>query len=218
MKKPRICAVLTSEEIGVLEASAEMADLFEVRIDLIGPHWKTLATALHKPWIATNRLPGEGGRWTEGETRRKEELVEALCLGASMVDIDLSTPDMAEFVPVIKEKAECIISYHNYKATPRFNDLKTIVQAELAAGADICKIATTATDFSDNLAVLGLIREFPSSRLVVMAMGSAGQPSRLLGPLAGGEFTYAAVTRGQESAPGQLPLAETYHLYRMLKA
>jgi 3-dehydroquinate dehydratase type I len=93
-----------------------------------------------------------------------------------------------------------------------------VVLTELAAGADICKVATTAATFSDNLTVLRLIREFPASRLVALAMGSAGQPSRLLGPLAGAEFTYAALTSGQESAPGQLPLAETYHLYRMLKA
>jgi 3-dehydroquinate dehydratase type I len=218
MKRPHICAVLTSSDTGVLEACAEMADLFELRIDLIGAGWRVVAAAIHKPWIATLRLIEEGGGWSQGEARRKEELVAALQAGAAMVDVDISMPGLAEFVPIIRRKAECIISYHNYNATPALGDLKAVILAELAAGADICKVATTATTFSDNLTVLRLIREFPASRLVALAMGSAGQPSRLLGPLAGGEFTYAALASGQESAPGQLPLAETYHIYRMLRA
>ncbi len=218
MKNPRICAVLTSADLGHVEACSEMADLFELRLDMIGPGWRKVAAAVHKPWIATLRLKEEGGRWPLDETRRKEELLAALQAGAAMVDVDISMPGLTEFVPHIKRKAGCIISYHNYYATPHFEILREVVVAELSAGADICKIATTAASFEDNLTVLRLMREFPESRLVALAMGNAGQPSRLLGPLAGGEFTYAALTGGGESAPGQLPLAETYHLYRMLKA
>jgi 3-dehydroquinate dehydratase-1 len=218
MIKPRICAVLTSAETGILEACSQMADLYELRMDLIGPGWKEVAAAIHKPWIATLRMGEEGSGWLQGEERRKEELIAALQAGAAMVDVDISMPGLAEFVPVIKRKAECIVSYHNYNDTPPFERLKEVVEAELAAGADICKIATTAGSSSDNLTVLRLIGEFPGLRMIALAMGSAGQPSRLLGPLAGAEFAYAAVASGQESAPGQLPLAETFYLYRMLKA
>ena len=217
MRKPRICAVIASANIKAVEASSEMADIFEVRIDLIGQGWKTLAATLRKPWIATNRLSGEGGGWIEGDARCKEELLLAIQMGAGMVDLDISTPGLAEFLQTIKGRVECIISYHNYETTPPFENLAGIVRAEIAAGADICKVATTATVFSDNLTVLRLIREFPASRLVTLAMGTTGQPSRLMGPLAGAEFTYAAIESGQQSAPGQLPFDDLYHLYRMIQ-
>ena len=58
---------------------------------------------------------------------------------------------------------------------------------------------------TDNLTVLKLIAEFSSTtKIVSFAMGTEGQFSRILCPLAGGYFTYASVGEGKESAEGQL--------------
>ena len=77
MNKPRICAVIKDKEAAVAGIEP-LADLFELRIDLVGDGWEDIAGRLTKPWIATNRLAGEGGRWGESEARRKEELLKAL--------------------------------------------------------------------------------------------------------------------------------------------
>lgn len=216
MRRPRICAVITRPDLRAVREAEEQADLFEVRIDLIGPEWKALARSLTKPWIATNRLAAEGGHWQESEARRQEELLKALALGAYAVDMELATPGLERLVPVVRRVAQCLISYHNPVMTPSLEALRRVVRDELSAGADICKVVTTACGFEDNLTVLSLISEFAESRVIALAMGPEGQASRLLCPLLGGELTYGAVSRGQESATGQPAVAELAQLYRMM--
>jgi 3-dehydroquinate dehydratase-1 len=216
VKTSKICAVITHADLAAVKDAENMADLFEVRIDLIGRTWTEIARHIKKPWIATNRSGTEGGKWQESEARRKEELLKALQMGADVIDVDLSMPNLDKFVPIIKKSAECLISFHDMLGTPSPDQLKKIILAELAAGADICKVATTAKSFKDNLIVLRLIKDFPTAKIVALAMGSEGQTSRLLGPLVGGEFTYATIKSGQESACGQIPLAELHQLYRMI--
>ena len=91
--------------------------------------------------------------------------------------------------------------------------MKEIVQRELDVGADICKIVTTAQRLEDNQAVLQLIADFPQTRIVSLAMGPLGLASRILCPLVGGDFTYASIEQGKESAPGQLTVRELRKLY-----
>ena len=93
---------------------------------------------------------------------------------------------------------------HNLKETPGTEELKGIIRQEMAAGADICKVATTAQRFEDNMAVLRLFPQFPRTRLVALAMGQVGISSRVLSPMLGGYFTYASLMEGKESADGQL--------------
>ena len=67
MIKPRICAVLVSNEIKEVREIEPFVDLFEARIDLIGDGWQELVKQLRKPWIACNRNATEGGRWEGNE-------------------------------------------------------------------------------------------------------------------------------------------------------
>jgi 3-dehydroquinate dehydratase type I len=212
MASNRICAAITKRNTDISQIAA-MADLFEVRIDLIGNGWQEAASGLPKAWIACNRRKEEGGNWQDSEDRRIEELLKALPLGADIIDIELATPGLDKIVPVIKRKAACLISSHNMKETPEFDELKAIVSRQIAAGADICKVATFANKAEDNLTVLRLIAEFPSKRVIAFAMGDIGLSSRILCPLIGGDFTYAALERGAESAAGQITIKEMYDKY-----
>lgn len=110
-----------------------------------------------------------------------------------------------------------MISYHNVKATPPLDALRQIVNRQLAAGADICKVVTTARTFADNMTVLDLIAAFsPKNKIVAFAMGTKGQFSRILCPLAGGYFTYASSERGKESADGQITVNDLRKIYKIL--
>ena len=71
-------------------------------------------------------------------------------------------------------------------------------------------------DTSLSLALLHLQSDFAEARLVAFAMGAEGETSRVLSPLMGGEFAYAALAKGQESAPGQPTVAELTELYRLM--
>ena len=217
MRKPAICASIINGDLGAIKAVEPLVALFEVRIDLIGESWQDIARQLEKPWIACNRTREEGGSWQESEARRKEELLKAIQLGADIVDIELATPNLAKVVTLVKKEAKCLLSYHSIKQTPSLENLKKIINRQLAAGADICKVVTQARDAEDNLTILKLIPEFPGVNIIAFAMGQIGLPSRILSPLAGGYLTYAAIEKGAPSAPGQMTVNELYKLYQMVK-
>ena len=216
MKKTKICAAIASNDLTAIKLAEPFVELFEVRIDLIGDEWPGLAKQLNKPWIACNRLVAEGGMWQKSETERIEELVKANELGASVIDIELATKNLNEAVPLFKKRAKCLLSFHDLRGTLPLEELKELVQRELEAGADICKVITTARKFEDNLTTLQLIASFPRIKIVSFAMGPLGSTSRVLCPLVGGDFTYASIEEGKESAPGQITVGDLRKLYEMV--
>ena len=217
MNKPRICAVIVNPDLDAIKEVEPLTDLFEVRIDMIGDGWQELVKKLKKPWIATNRTIDEGGKWQGTEARRIEGLLQAIALGAEMVDIEFRTKNLENIVPLVKKRVKCILSFHDLEKTPAYEEMKRIVQKQLKAGADICKVVTTAGKFEDNLSVLQLVSEFSKNKVVSFAMGQEGQISRVLSPLVGADFTYASIEVGKESAPGQITVKELTRIYGMIK-
>jgi 3-dehydroquinate dehydratase type I len=215
MDRHQICGVITNL-VQIPSKVIEQVDLFELRIDCIGKHWIEIVPQLCKPWIATNRPQNEGGYWRGNEMMRQKELFKAIDFGASIIDIELHTPGLCRIVEAIKKGADCLISYHNYELTPPIDELTTIFNKQLVAGADICKIVTRARFFEDNLTILKLIKGSRSHRLIAFAMGQEGLLSRVLCPLIGGEFTYATLTAEQASAEGQPIITELKALYDLL--
>jgi 3-dehydroquinate dehydratase type I len=217
MKRVAICASVTNPNIEAIKAVEPHIELFEIRIDLIGNQWQDILQHFEKPWIACNRIVEDGGSWLGSEARRKEELLKAVQLGAKIVDIELATPNLGKVVPLIKKGAKCLLSYHNFQETPSIENLQNIVEQQLVAGADICKVVTYAKNIEDNLTIIKLIPKFSGVNIIAFAMGPLGLPSRILNPLVGGYFTYAAIQKGIPSAPGQLTVDELNELYQMVK-
>jgi 3-dehydroquinate dehydratase type I len=95
--------------------------------------------------------------------------------------------------------------------------MEEVLQKEVALGADICKIVTTAVTVEDNLAILQFIAEHKKqARLVCFCMGENGKLSRLFSPLFGAFFTFAALDTGSETAKGQMSIGEMKASYGML--
>lgn len=216
MNNPKICAVIVSNDPKIIKEVSPLADLFEMRIDLIGEGWQQLTKKLDKPWIACNRLPAEGGQWQGSEARRIETLLQAVELGADIIDIELNTVNLENVARVIKKITKLLLSCHDLEKTPSLDEMKGIVRKQLKAGADICKVVTTVREFEDNLTALQLIKEFPDVKIIAFAMGPSGLMSRVLCPLVGGEFTYASIEKGKESARGQMTVSEMRKIYGMM--
>lgn len=217
MNKVKLCASIIGTDITAIKKIEPIVDLFEVRIDLIGDKWTEVARQLKKPWIACNRMVEEGGKWDGNEARRIERLLQAVELGAKIVDIEYNAKNVDNIIRLIKKRANCLLSFHDFQKTPPLDVLKQIVNKELKAGADICKVVTTAQTFEDNLAVMRLFSEFPNVKMVAFTMGTQGFISRVMAPLIGAYFTYGAVQKGVESAPGQLPVSDMLAVYEMVK-
>lgn len=218
MKKPRICVSIVDADIEAIKGIEHEIDLFEVRLDLIGPQWPELVRFIKKPWIACNRSPLEGGRGNPDQVKRIEELLWAAEAGACIVDLEYLTPGLKEIIPLVKSRAKCLLSFHDMVETPSYSTLVQIATSQIKAGADICKIVTTAHQLEDSLSILKLIKKFPETKMVAFSMGEPGRISRILAPLAGGYYTYACLAAGKESAAGQIPVKELLELYEILRS
>ncbi len=213
MVRPLICVSLTRcDDVGKVSD----VDLVEVRIDMLGSCWRRVINDLRVQWIACNRKVDEGGLWSGDEYSRVMELFKAVELGASFVDIELSTADVKSVVSRLKRcGVKVIISKHITTHTPSLDELRVIVNQMINLGADVWKVVTKANDIRDNLVVLQLIKEFKVPG-ISLAMGDLGVISRVLSPLVGGFLTYASVSKGSESAPGQLTVYELKSIYKLL--
>lgn len=212
---PRVCVPIISES-QIISTAEPLADLFEVRIDLIGRGWRNVVPQLKKPWIACNRRVEEGGSWQDSEGKRIDELMRAVGLGAHYIDIELGTTVLDNVIKELKGKTQIIVSYHNLVNTPPIERMRQVVLNELAAGADICKVVTSACDIRDNAAMLELIRYFPGKNIISFCMGALGQVSRILSPVVGGFLTWASSEEGSESAQGQVAVSDLRRFYRLL--
>ena len=70
-------------------------------------------------------------------------------------------------------RAQVIVSYHNFEATP---PMDTVVNRVMKVPADAYKVVTTARKPSDNVRVLAAAKALPKQRMVVLAMGELGFP------------------------------------------
>jgi 3-dehydroquinate dehydratase I len=217
MKRPRICVTIVENNLESIKEMEPLIDLFEVRLDLVGPDWPDLVKFIRKPWIACNRSPEEGGKGDSNQVSRVEELLWAAEAGAGILDIEYRTQNLADVVALIKPKAKCLVSYHDFIGTPAYETLVGIAEGQIRTGADICKIVTTAQTFEDNLTLLKLIRKFPETKMVAFAMSEAGRISRILSPLAGGYYTYACIESGKEAASGQVPVRDMIEIYEDIR-
>jgi len=215
----QICVSLTEETTeGIVQRLGELAgvaDLFEVRGDLVlDLDLLTILRARTKPLLFTCRSAEEGGFWTDSETRRRMNLLEAVKRGFDYVDVEYGS----DFLDVMMEKSGngLVVSHHDLTATPE--NLDELYLKSCAKGADIVKIAVTPRSIAD----VGRLLEFArrtackgGKPLVVVAMGPLGVITRVVGGRYGAPFTYASAAPGAESAPGQIPGTLMAELYRV---
>jgi 3-dehydroquinate dehydratase type I len=170
------------------------------------------------PKIATLKLGSRGGKFAGTEAQQKDILLSAAKSGFAYVDIDLEATNPKQFASQVRERgAKLIASFHNFNTTTATSELNYILDQEIALGADVCKIVTTANRVEDNLTLLNfMITASKKTKVVCFGMGKAGRVSRLLSPIFGGFFTFASLGRGAETAPGQMSIEEMRAAYKLL--
>jgi 3-dehydroquinate dehydratase type I len=204
----------------VEKAESAHADLIEVRLDCFKAYNALGDVAAHgkTPKIATNKLHSCGGKFSGTETEQLQLLLNAAKNGIEYVDVELSNSKLKETVEELKLlNVKPIVSFHDFAATPSLSELNNVLEREIASGADVCKIVTTAKRIEDNLTLLDFTSTASSkAKIVCFAMGELGRVSRLLSPLFGGYFTFASLERGSETAAGQMTIQEMKSAYELL--
>jgi 3-dehydroquinate dehydratase/shikimate dehydrogenase len=165
--------------------------------------------------LATCRRHQNHGRFNGSIEEQLRLLNEAVDAGARAVDIEIESAENAHAgVETLRSKASVVLSFHNYSGTPA---MEPVLRRMTNVPADAYKLVTTARKPSDNLRVLSLVRAFPKTPLVMLAMGEMGFATRVLSPAFGGQFTYAAPNSAEGTAPGQLSARTLRQLYRVEK-
>jgi 3-dehydroquinate dehydratase type I len=199
------------------KAEAAHADFIEVRLDRL------------KDCLGNNRgladLAAHGGtlkiaadRASRTETAQRQMLIAAAKSGFEYVDVELSTPKLEGLVNELKAQgAKPVVSFHKFDGALGISELNSVLERQIASGADVCKIVTTAKRVEDNLAVLNFTSAASSkTKVVCFCMGELGKVSRLLSPLFGGFFTFASLELGSETASGQMTIQEMKAAYELL--
>ncbi|MFB6305164.1 MAG: type I 3-dehydroquinate dehydratase [Haloferacaceae archaeon] len=210
-------------DLGDEPAARAHADAVEFRMDLAADPLDALAAydgAL--PLLATNRSSEEGGE--ADETGRLAALRTAAEDDAvAAVDVELAaleTPEGRRTAAHARDHgASVVASVHDFEGTPPVERLRDLL-ADAAGRGDVGKVAVTATDRADALALLEATHAADAAghRVATMAMGAAGRHTRAVAPLYGSRVGYAPVDPAKATAPGQYDLASLADLIDRLRA
>jgi 3-dehydroquinate dehydratase/shikimate dehydrogenase len=224
---PRICIALGLPEVAALldhaRQEAEAGEVFlEFRLDFLSEPREGAAAirGFLEQFpdcivLATCRRHQNHGKFNGSIEEQLAILDLAVRSGAHAIDVEIETAESAlDRLHQFRGRAYVIVSYHNFEATP---PLDTIVGRMMHVPADAYKIVTTARKPSDNLRVLAAARALPKQHLIVLAMGELGFPTRVLSPVFGGIYTYAAPMQVEGTAAGQVSARSLRHLYRVEK-
>jgi 3-dehydroquinate dehydratase / shikimate dehydrogenase len=224
---PRICIALGLPDVPTLldhaRREAEAGETFlEFRLDFLDNPLKGAASIRdfleQQPGcivLATCRRHQNHGRFNGSIEEQLAVLDLAVRSGAHALDIEIETAEGAqERLNQFRGRAQIVVSYHNYEATP---PMDTVIGRMMNVQADAYKVVTTARKPSDNLRVLSAAKALPKQHLVVLAMGELGFPTRVLSPVFGGIYTYAAPTCAEGTAAGQVSARQLRHLYHVEK-
>lgn len=223
---PSIFVALAASNLDGIEAQASrlMGSTvgFELRLDYLQDltdfesHLHRILLELHFPQtIATCRRVEAGGQFQGGVDQQTALLKSAVRAGCQWVDLEIESVDrvgsslLRQFQP-----AKLIVSYHNYRKTP---PLAPILRRMARLPVQVVKIASFARELQDNLRIHRLVkaRGRRSPKLVSLALGPAGLPSRLMALQWGCPFTYASAGNHLVVAPGQLPADLMRQVYRV---
>jgi 3-dehydroquinate dehydratase/shikimate dehydrogenase len=166
--------------------------------------------------IITNRRQRDGGAFSGTAKQQLDILADAIRNGAEYVDIEMSWgPALVNKVLSLRRKTDIIVSYHNFKETPK--TLHTIYQQLKACNCQIIKIATMATTITDCKRMFHLIDNARADRrqIIGLCMGEQGEISRILGGRHGNFLTFAPLNSGQQTAPGQRTIDELINIFHV---
>jgi 3-dehydroquinate dehydratase/shikimate dehydrogenase len=226
LRLPRVCvAVAASDAAELVEKADNLVrdnSFLEFRLDYLSKPALALPKVKHfiesHPGIviiATCRRQASGGKFRGSIASQLDILSKAAALGCQLVDVELQTALKCKPAQLQKLRSRCslVLSFHDFRGTKK---LDQTLEKMRAFPADFYKVVSTAATLSDNVSMIQfLARESVNYSLVGVCMGEQGIISRVLGVRAGSVFTFAAVSPGEETAPGQVTAQDLRNLYRI---
>ncbi|HWX92804.1 MAG TPA: shikimate dehydrogenase [Terriglobales bacterium] len=226
LRLPRVCLAVTGSDPSELLEKAEglVRDnpFLEFRLDYLPRPGLALPKIKrffelnpHAVVIATCRRANNGGKFKGTVASQLDLLAKAAGAGCQLVDVELQTATKCrpEQLQKLRTRAALILSFHDFHATKK---LDVTLEKMCGRPADFFKIVSTATTLYDNVVMMRLLeKESDRHSLVGLCMGEQGIISRVLGVRAGSAFTFASVSPGEQTAPGQVTAQDLRSVYRI---
>lgn len=146
------------------------------------------------------------------EKELKEKIIKLLENSDNLLDLDINNQkEELSFIKEHKLNNKLVISFHDYKETPKLEELGKIA-ADMDSrfrgddNAIIFKVATFCKSSEDGVTLLTLLLRLKEQKkkFIILGMGEEGVIVRIYGALWGNEFNFAPVDKNGKSAPGQL--------------
>lgn len=193
-----VATVSNFEELNL----AQDADVVELRLDL----FDFRDARVDKEKILTCRRVSDGGKFEGDESERLELIREAFdLLNPEYVDLENDLPNSS-----FDFNCQIIESYHNFRETPDYPELKRIVEGRRG---DIVKIATMGRSKKDVEKIVRILVNYDD--VVAFLMGKEFNFTRIFAAYLGAPFVYCYV--GSPKAPGQLSLADAREIVSRLR-
>lgn len=212
LKKIKICTVLAESDFSstrkIVSKVTKKSVFFELRADYLNNLDEKLIIKLKKilslKTIFTLKSKTNGGQADFEESKNLSLLQTAIDAGYEFIDLEINSPLLKK---LDRKSTKYILSYHNFKQTSSYSDLKKIIFSARKKGADLIKIATLVKDEED-LKILTrlLIAKKYKEKIIVVGMGEEAKISRIFFPLLGSFLTYVA--SNNKIATGQFNLEE----------
>ena len=208
MSRPLLVVTVAAPTVAELRLQRDAvadADLVELRLDSVADPDVAAALANRRlPVVVTCRAKWEGGHFQGSEEERRTILDCALRQGAEYVDVEFSAGFARDLI-ASSAGMRVVVSSHDFEGVP--GDLLERVRAMRGMGAGMVKVAVMSRSLSDNLHLLGLER---APNTVLIGMGTAGLPTRVLAAHFHSQWSYA----GDGHAPGQISAARMLDEFR----
>lgn len=223
-EKTAVVAVISHSPVKMArKALLQGADILEIRLDLLDR--KDTKSALQMiadvkaavtiPCIATNRIPSDGGKWTDSEEKRIQLFLDILPI-VDAIDVELAAAvNLREKLIAYAHDLgkTVIVSHHDFNGTPSIEKMKNILEMAWQCGGDIAKFAAKANSSTDTINLLRVTHDVTRPACII-GMGNIGKHTRVIAPLYGSVLTYGAIE--EAVAPGQLKIKELKRTMRVL--
>jgi 3-dehydroquinate dehydratase / shikimate dehydrogenase len=165
--------------------------------------------------LATCRRHQNHGHFNGSIEQQVQTLEAAIGAGARAVDMEIESAEtINSHVERLRSRAFFIVSYHNFETTPAID---LVMKRLTRVDADAYKLVTTARKPTDIYKILSAGKTAAKSKLILLAMGEVGFPSRILSTIYGSLYTYAAPLSAEGTAAGQVCAKVLRGLYRVEK-
>ena len=203
-----------------LKTALKKSDFAEIRFDFLKseqiPKALEFVKSDLKRAVCTLRPKTEGGKFEGSEKERISILKLISEYNPFLLDVEYNTirknRDLEKYLK--SSKTKLLISWHDFKKTPDFPNLKNQMK-KMSRYSSMIKIVTTAKSVDDSTRVLQLYSKKGKTSMIAFSMGDAGRISRILCLYLGSPYTY--VSLGKPIAPGQFSVDEIKKITNLKK-